>query len=268
MFLKPLQPVSLLLALLLGVAAVGLGSRAQWATLLWPWPDGRLTYWFVASIIASMAIAIAWIGAFGHWYAALPGTVNVFVSAGAMAVFLTGALPSGDGTPTAAPTHSAALGAFALVNLALFFVFLRAPAPSTPRMPKVVFASFVVFALVLLAVGAALVLGVPNVMPWPMQPRSAILVGWIFLGDALYFLLPLWRPVWTNACAPLLSFLAYDLVLLPPLFAHVSAVRPEHQASLYVYIAVLVYSAVLAIWFLFVNAATRRALLTPWRDEA
>lgn len=262
MSLRPLQIVSVLIALLLGLVAAALGTRVQWATNLWPWPDGRLTYWFVASIIASMAVAIAWIGAFGHWYAAVPGTVNVFVSAGTMSLFLTGTFSAGRVAPSVAFSHSAIWGMFALAGLSLYFLSRRAPAPSHPRMPMVVYVSFVIFALVLLAVGGLLVLGIPNVMPWPMQPRSAVLVGWIFLGDALYFLLPLWRPVLTNACAPLLSFLVYDLVLLPQLLAHLSTVKPEHQVSLYVYIVVLIYSAALAIWYLFVNTATRRAFFT------
>jgi hypothetical protein len=262
-----LRTLSLVVASALAVLAAAMAARLPWATAAWPWPDGRLTHLFVASILASMAIAVFWIGWTARWRAAVPGTVNVFVTATAFAVYL-GVLytpPAQAGAaPAAFPAHVAVLAALAAGNAGLFFVFRGAPPLAGRPMPPLVRVSFVLFAAVLLAVGAALVAGVPNVMPWPMQPRSAVLVGWIFLGDALYFLLPLRTPLWDNARAPLLSFLAYDLVLLPPLAAHLATVRPEHVASLVVYLAVLAYSAALAIYYLFLHPATRAGL---WRRQ-
>lgn len=261
--------IACVLAAITNVAlAAGIAARQSWATPLWPWPDGRLTYWFVASILASIAAALLWIGITGRWRAALPGTVNVAVSAGAMAIYLAAVYvpsPPGNAVPV---VHATALAAFAVVSVGLFFLAKAAPALDSRRMPAVVFVSFVVFAVVLVLVGGALVIGVPNMMPWPMQQRSAVLVGWIFLGDALYFLLPLFAPAWNNARAPLLSFLAYDAVLLPPLAGHLSTVKPEHQLSLFIYLAVLVYSGSLAVYYLFLAPATRAGLLRKSADEA
>jgi len=227
------RTTSLSTALLLAALAAGVGSRQPWATPLWPWPDCRLIYLFVASILASMAIAVFWIGFLGGVYQPQP--------AGAPVPWV----------------HAGVLAAFALVNGGLFVLFRKAAPLGGGRMPLPVRVSFAVFALVLLLVGGALVMGVPHVMPWPLQPRSAVLVGWIFIGDALYFALPLLEPLWNNARAPLLSFLVYDLVLLPPLAGHLAVVKPENAASRYVYLGVLAYSAALAVYYLFINPATR-----------
>jgi hypothetical protein len=65
------------------------------------------------------------------------------------------------------------------------------------------------------------------------------------------------RPVWGNASGQLLAFLAYDLVLIGPYVAHWSAVSPTMRLSLGLYIAVLVYSGGLAIFYLAMNPPTR-----------
>ncbi len=257
---------SILVALGLCGLSAGFATRLPWALTLWPWPDGRLTYLFIASILASMAIAVFWIGTTGRWRAALPGTVNVTVSAGGMALYLAAIYAPPSATEPRPIQHAVVLGGFALANVVLFFIFRKTSLAGSQRMPPLVYASFCAFAVVLLLVGGALVLGASNVMPWPMQPRSAVLVGWIFLGDALYFLLPLSTPLWNNARAPLLSFLAYDLVLLPPLLSHLSTVKPEHQASLYVYIFVLAFSALLAVYYLFIHRSTRKGLFSRVTD--
>jgi hypothetical protein len=68
------------------------------------------------------------------------------------------------------------------------------------------------------------------------------------------------RPSWPFSRAQLWSFLAYDLVLIGPLVAHIRAVPPELLSNLLIYIAILVYSGGLAIYYLFLNRATRVSL--------
>jgi hypothetical protein len=58
----------------------------------------------------------------------------------------------------------------------------------------------------------------------------------------------------------LLGFLAYDLVLIGPFLQHFSTVRPEMRLSLVLYTAVVVYSGLLAIYFLFLHPPTRLPL--------
>jgi hypothetical protein len=77
------------------------------------------------------------------------------------------------------------------------------------------------------------------------------------LGDAFYFLYSLLYPRWHNALGQLLSFLAYDLVLIGPFLLLFKTVKPESMLNLIVYVAVLLYSGGIAVYFLFINRQTR-----------
>jgi hypothetical protein len=92
-----------------------------------------------------------------------------------------------------------------------------------------------------------------------LNPDSSVIFGCIFLGDAFYFLYALLRPYWSNAFGQLLSFLAYDLVLIIPFVLLFDTVKPERMVGLIVYIAVLVYSGGLAVYYLLINPQTRSA---------
>jgi len=93
------------------------------------------------------------------------------------------------------------------------------------------------------------------IFPWALNPDSSVLFGCIFIGDAFYFLHGLLYPRWHNARGQLLSFLAYDLVLIGPFLYE--TVEPDFFLNLVVYITVLVYSGLIAVYFLFVNRQTR-----------
>jgi len=116
--------------------------------------------------------------------------------------------------------------------------------------------SFWVFSIVLLLVGGMMVLRLP-VFPWNLNPDTSVVFGCIFLGDAFYFLYSLYRPVWRNALGQLLSFLAYDLVLIFPFIGLIGTVEPGRMLNLVVYLAVLVYSGALAVYYLFLHPQTR-----------
>jgi hypothetical protein len=65
------------------------------------------------------------------------------------------------------------------------------------------------------------------------------------------------RPRWGNAFGQLLSFLAYDLVLIVPFLSLFDTVKPDRIFGLTVYFAVLVYSGGLAVYYLLINPQTR-----------
>jgi hypothetical protein len=90
-----------------------------------------------------------------------------------------------------------------------------------------------------------------------LNPDTSILFGCIFVGDAFYFLYGLIRPRWQNAFGQLLSFLAYDLILIGPFLALSKTVDSKHSLNLIVYIAVLLYSGALAVYYLFFHPKTR-----------
>jgi hypothetical protein len=116
-------------------------------------------------------------------------------------------------------------------------------------MPALVRWSFVVFAVVLLLAGLALTLAAPNVFPWPLTADSSVMYGWISFGKAAFFPYAIFSPKMSNVYGPLLAFLAYDLMLIVPFFGHFAAVRRDLLPNFTFYVAVLLYSGALAVYY-------------------
>jgi hypothetical protein len=257
---RTLQLVCIIGGVLLIVLAAGYVVRASWVTTLWPWPDSRLSYIFIGAIIAAVAAALIWIGFAHEWGAIAAGALNLTVTASGMSVFLFQLSTSTGQQSLLGYAVGAAL--FVLFNIALFVWSRRYPIRDPRPTPLFVRVSFIVFVTVLLATGAALLVKIPNVMPWPLKPETSVMFAWIYVGDALYFIYALAYPRWHNARAQLWSFLVYDAVLLPPLLPLTSTVPPERSISLAIYLAVLVYSAAVALYYLLLNKETRRHQVT------
>jgi hypothetical protein len=234
--------------------AVGYALQMSWATSTWPWPDGRLSYIFIGSILAAIAAGVIWIGLSGEWGALAAGAITLAVTSGGMSIFLVQVAVREVGWQLWA--YAALCAIFALLNVGLLLWSRRRVSRDLRSTPRLVRISFAGFGTTLLVVGGLLLLRV-SVFPWPLDPDSSVMFGWIFIGDAFYFLYGVLYPLWHNARAQLWSFLAYDIVLIPPFLAHFAEVNLEQLLSLIVYMMVLVYSAILAIYYLFLNSETR-----------
>lgn len=236
---------------LLGVGGltllIALALFLQWpvATAVWPWPDTRLSYIFLASIGAAIAAPLLWLGWIGDAAALRGGALNLGLTNLGIAVTALVLYPLPPGTVV---LGVAAMGALVL-SAAIYWAVRARPLQASPPTPLPVRVSFGLFVVLLVLVGGALLLEQP-VFPWPLPPPSAMIYGWIFLGAALYFLDGLLRPYWHNAKGQLLGFLAYDLVLIVPFLGHFANVLPQHRLSLTIYVAVLVYSGALAVYYL------------------
>jgi hypothetical protein len=242
-----------LLALLLALALL---LQQPWAGQLWPWPGGRLSRIFVASIFASAGLPVLWIGLTGEGAAVAAGAVNFAVMYGGMALFAW-QVQVLDATRRAAGFFALACAVLALVCVLLWRWARRLPFSSMRPAPRSVRLSFMGFCVVLLLTGGALLLRMPNVFPWRLSPEESALYGCIFIGAACYFLHGVLMPLWKNTQGPLLGFLAYDLVLIAPFAAHFGKVDPALRMSLVVYTAVIVCSAALALYHLLLNPQTR-----------
>lgn len=251
MFLRYLLLAGGLFSLTLGLGFV---FQLPFALGSWPWPDGRYSYLFVGSILAAVSAAALWIG----WrkdFGALPaGSLNLFVIELTAGLYFS-LLIARDGRSE--------LLVFAIVAFVLaivsggFFLWSRSlnvhDARPTPMFLRICFGIFFVS---LVLSGTALVLRAP-IFPWKLNPDSSVLFGCIFLGDAFYFLYALIYPRLSNAVGQLLSFLAYDLALLGPFLQLFDSVDPALRVNLIVYFAVLVFSAAVSIYYLFIHPETR-----------
>lgn len=234
--------------------ALGFAYQVPFAIQVWPWSVSPLTYLFIGSILAAVSVAMFWIG-WTEEYGTLPaGTLNVFVIALATTCYFFSLILK-DGRRDFLPYALA--GIVSIVMSALTFLWSRRLSLKDSRpTPRLVLFSFGIFVISLILAAGALLLRQP-IFPWVLTPESSIVFGCIFLGDAFYFIHALLYPRWYNAAGQLLSFLAYDLVLIFPFLRLFETVKPEFRLSLTVYVLVLVYSGLLAVYYLFINRETR-----------
>lgn len=252
--------VILLCFVVLGMM-LGIGFYLQlfWATSLWPWPDSYLSYVFLSSYAIAIAGGVLWVALSGSLGAAKGGLINLGGATAGMAVF----------SFQAAQTNQAVLPlavccVVAVLSFAVFYWLIRGvPIQDQRSTPLPVRISFVVFTVLLIATGVALLLRARTIFPWPLRAETSVIIGWAFLGAACYFLYGALRPHWDNAGGQLLGFLGYDLILIVPFIRHFANVQPGHTLSLITYVIVIVYSGALAVYYLFIHPATRHWALTP-----
>jgi hypothetical protein len=244
--------------LAVAVLAAGYALDDAWATATWPWPDASLSHLFIGSILAAVATIFIWVGAVSEWGALPAGALNICIITGGWSIYLFIRAAEGHGQLP----YASALAAGAVASATIGLCSRRVPIKDQRKMPALLRSAFVLFIAVLASAGTALLLRA-QVFPWTLDERSAVMFGCIFWGAAFYFLSSLVHPWWHNARGQLLGFLAYDLVLLPRylvlLSSHNMPYGPQTNfLSLGVYIGILVFSALVAIYYLFVDPYTRR----------
>lgn len=233
----------------------------QWplAVNIWPFEGTTpLTYIFIASIFAAAAASTLW-PLVTRNYGALAGIgLDYAVILAPMATYILWlGLVGGDSGKT---IYGVICAFGALFGVWLFWWSRKLPMDASIPMPPLVRWSFIVFVIALVFTSARLFLGIPTI-PWPLTPELSVIVGCIFLGAAAYFVYALLKPSWANAGGQLSGFLAYDLVLIVPFLRALPRVAPEFRTGLIVYTIVVIYSGLLAIYYLFINKQTR--LLRP-----
>lgn len=257
------RPLLVLTGVGMLIIAAALFVRADWALALWPWKGyaaglSPLSALFLSSIAAAIAMPVLWIGFTGEFTGITAGALEILVTSAGVSLFTAQSY-------AAAPTSSLLIAAIlyaavcAMVGT-LFVVTSRLPIHERHRLPALIRVSFVMFTIILIMVGSAMVLKQPNVFPWRLTTEMSVVYGWIFMGASAYFLYTLLFPNRHNVNGQLMGFLAYDLVLIVPFVQHWGNVEPELRFNLAVYIAVLVYSGLLSAYYLFFNPATRLRL--------
>lgn len=236
------------------VLAGGFFAQVEWATTLWPWPVAPLSYVFIASILAAIAIPMLWLAVRGEPAAMQAGALDLTVMYGGMFVYVV-TLIGDPGQPRLWP-YAVVFG-LACLGSAATFVRARGIAFVDERpMPGPVRASFAAFAAILTVVGTALIFHA-DIFPWTLTAESSVMFGLVYLGAAVYFIHGVAVPRWSNAAGQLAGFLVYDLILLGPFLAQFGVVSGGQLTSLVIYVAFLVYSGALAVHYLFLAEPTR-----------
>lgn len=255
-----IRMILVVVGVMLAGLSFGFFTQQPWAVQVWPWQDKSLSFAFVAAMQAAIAAAVFWIAITGELGAMAAGALNLLVMMGGLAIYLAGQVAA-TGRPILL-IYAVVCIFFAFFNLWLFQWARRIPLRDPRPLPTAVRFSYLIFILALATVGVALVLQTPNVLPWVVEGPTSVVLGWMFLGDAFYFLYPLlhdgWAQArWHGAAAQLWSFLAYDLVLLGPFLQRLPVIDPIYRNSLLVYTLILFYSGALAIYCFFVYRPTR-----------
>ena len=230
----------------------------QWplAVNLWPFSGTTpLTFIFISSIFAAAAAPTLWAAASKN-DGALAGIGLDYLMILAPVSLLSFQLAGRDGDPKMT-VYGIACVIGALFGLGLFLWSVRIPIDRTLPMPALARWSFIVFIIALLIVGGQLVFKVPNVIPWKITPDLSVVMGSMFLGAAIYFAYGLLRPSWLNTAGQLIGFLAYDVVLIVPFLVRLPTTPPDNKLGLTIYTIVVIYSGLLAFYYLFLHNPTR-----------
>ena len=252
--MKSLKQVLLVVGILQLILSAGFFFQQTWATSLWPVPDTRLSYAFIAAILAGGAAPLIWI-ALSERFGGLAGyglSFGIMYAGMALAALLFYL----QNQQTKLLGFGLFMGLVAMLCATLFLRTRNNLQEGQPT-PRIVRLAFLLEVLVLAGAGLLLLLKVPNTLPWNLSPESSVLYGWVFLGLAFYYLYAVLKPRWIHALGPLLGFLAYDLVLFSPLFARFGNLQPEHIRGQVAASVIIIFSAALGIYYLFINPATR-----------
>jgi len=226
------------------------------AVSLWPFSGTTpLTFIFISSIFAAAAASTLWVAATKH-YGALAGIgLDYLIILAPLAIY---SIQLGAKSDNPGLTNYGIACVFgALFGLVLFLWSVRIPMDTTLPMPGLVRWSFVIFIAALLVVSSQLIFQVPGIIPWKITPELSVVIGWMFMGAAAYFVYSLLRPSWVNSAGQLSGFLAYDVVLIIPFLTRLPTVAPENRTGLYIYTIIVIYSGLLAVYYLFINKTTR-----------
>jgi hypothetical protein len=235
--------------------AVAFFLQLPLAVNLWPFEGTTpLSFIFISSIFAAAAAPTLWAALTEH-YGALAGIGLDYVG-----ILLPVAIYSfqlGAAGNSKLTTYGIICLFGVLFGLGLMLWSLRFRLDRTVPMPGVVRGAFVFFIIALAIVSFRLITQTPNAIPWTITPELSVVIGWMFVGAAMYFIYGLLRPSWLNAAGQLLGFLAYDLVLIGPFLTRLPTVSGENRLGLTIYTAVVVFSGLIAVFYLFLYRPTR-----------
>lgn len=246
----------LLLALAFGLLATGLGFclQAEVVVQIWPWPDAPLSHLFIGSIMMAEGAAIAWTAATLDLDAARGGALGFAAMSVGISVLMFWLYA--ERQEWLLLLWAVGCAGLAAGSTLLFIIGGRWPVPPRQPAPAYIRGSFLVLATALFVAAAMLLARLPVVFPWPLVPESSTMFGLYFLASGAFFFDGWLRPSLANTRPQLLGFLVYDVILIPPYLRLWTTATGGFRVSLALFLAVLISSALLAVWF-FVTRGVR-----------
>ncbi|HEX2623529.1 MAG TPA: hypothetical protein VHL11_25385, partial [Phototrophicaceae bacterium] len=259
-FLRLFRLALLFLTVFYTFLTIAFIQRWSFTRDLWPWTGtysslNGLSSIFIASIAAATAGSLFWTVWTGEVAGAAGGGIDLLFTFGGSGIFLLqDYLAMGSSRSLIASVICLLI---AIGSIIVFWTGNQIPFKDPRPQPLLVRRSFMFFIFLLLAVGTILILKIEDVFPWNISVQASVVYGWIFIGAGLYFSYSLVRTGWANTGGQLAGFLAYDLVLIYPFLTYLSRVPDHLRFALLLYIGTLVYSGIMAIYYLFFNPKTR-----------
>jgi hypothetical protein len=169
------------------VEAAGLELHIAPFTGIWPLGDASAVDLYLGAYMAAIGSSLLWISISGELRAAVAGGINLTVAYVGLTIAW---LVLSQGTVDSRPLRTAALlcAVAAVASASLAWWFRRFRVWDIRPLPRLLYVSFAGFALLLVLVGGAVLLRMPNVFPLELSPVAAALVGCSFLGSATFFL--------------------------------------------------------------------------------
>ena len=235
--------------------AIGFAFQVPWVTALWRWLEGPIANGYFAAILASFgagSLLLAWSR---EWQAATGGPAALIITCLGFAAHaaVRYALGEDDGLLI----HATVLAVVAAFAVSTLLGSLNSDLSDMRPVPRGLRYFFLVFALLLLACGIALLFGAPGVMPWELAVQTSLLIGWIFVGLSAEYAYVALRGRLPDVRVLLVGFLVYGAVFAPALLQHFGVVESDYLPSLIANVGVLVLSAPLAIFYLTIAKAVR-----------
>jgi hypothetical protein len=228
------------------ILTFGFLTRADWALRLWPLAEGPLGYRFIGSILLAQATALGWTAVTLELNYGRGGTVGYAAMNLGFALFA--AARYRQSPDPLMLGWLVACGVLCVGGLILFFLGRDYPKRNAGPVPGLVRWSFLVLSAALTVATVMLLARAPIVFPWPLKPETSILFGLFYFASITYFFDGWWRPAMGNCLGQLAAFFMYDIVLIPPYLKHWPKAHGGFRISLAIYLAVLIWTTLLAVW--------------------
>jgi hypothetical protein len=249
--------IGFIISILLFIFALGLyfhfpSAQEQW---IWPVKTSALGFSFVGAWFAGGVSPLIYSGLFRQLSPLRALAFAGLVSTGGSAYFL---YSKHDIVGNERYLPFSIL--FALGFLVIIYIFIksnRGYLRDDNSVSTVIRWAFLLFSILLFLSGLGLVQNRPNIFPIALAPDMQDIYGWFFLGSAAYFFYGFLKPSRYNVTGQMISFLVYDLLLIPPYLKYTADVPTGLQTSLIIYLSVLFISAIFCLYYLFFDYRTR-----------